>query len=104
MNRSELDEFLERIRKTELPYTYRFFKERKEPPFLCYLFTDSNNFIADGIVYEKIDKIQLELYVRLKDYDLEEKVEEAISIYPWQKTETYLDSENCYQIIYEIGV
>jgi len=104
MNRSELNDFLERIKKVGLPYAYRFFKEKKEPPFLCYLFTDSNNFMADGIVYMKIDKIHLEMYVREKDLDLEEKVEDAISVYPWQKTETYLDSENCYQIIYEIEV
>ena len=104
MMKSGLNEFLERIKTVKLPYTYRFFREKTELPYLCYQFTGSNNFMADGIVYQKINRIRLELYTEIKDLDLEDKVEEAISLYPWQKTENYIDSEKCYQIIYEIEV
>lgn len=104
MTKSELNEFLERIEKVKLPYAYRFFREKTEPPYLCYYFAGSNNFMADGKVYQKIDRIRLELYMKIKDLDLEDKVEEAILPYPWQKTENYINSEDCFQIIYEIEV
>lgn len=104
MSRAELEELLKKIKKLNIPFAYRFFKEKTKLPYLCYLFAGTNNFIADGSVYLKIDRIRLELYTREKDILLEEKLEEELSSYAWQKEENYITDENCYQIIYEIEV
>lgn len=89
-----------------IPFAYRAWPEGSAPPlpFGCYLVAYSNNFAADGVVYAKIDHIQIELYTALKDPAAEEKVETALSSFVWEKIETYIDSEKCYQILYEIEV
>jgi hypothetical protein len=101
---------LEGIRKqleaTGLPVAYRTWPERKAPPlpYICYMVSYSNNFFADNVTYCPVDHIQIELYTKLKDPDNEDKVEKALSSFCWEKTEEYLDSERCYQILYEIEV
>lgn len=101
-----LEEFKTVLESTGLPVVYRAWQENEAPPmpYVCYLVTYSNNFVADGVVYVKIDHIQVELYTSLKNPETEEKVENALSSFVWGKTETYIDSEKCYQILYEIEV
>ena len=87
---------------------YRCFKSGTVPemPFVCYLVSYSNNFAADGIVYDKINHIQIELYTDKKDLVSEGKIETALlnAGLCWRYIETYIDTERCYQIIYEIEV
>lgn len=89
---------------TGLPVAYRAWPEKEAPPlpYLCYLVAYSNNFGADDRVYHQSSHIQVELYTRQKDPDAEDKVETALSSFYWDKTETYLDTERCYQILYEM--
>ena len=49
-------------------------------------------------------KIQVELYTKNKEIETEEKVEQALSSFFFTKTENYIDSEKCYQILYELEV
>ena len=71
---------------------------------MVYQSVYSNNFSADNVVYKKFDHIQIDLYTKLKDPLTEGKVEKALSSFYWEKTEEYIDTEQCYQIIYEIEV
>ena len=91
---------------TGLPVTYRAWPVKKAPPlpYICYFVGYSNNFAADGKVYHPINHIQVELYTRRKDPAAEEAVESALLDLYWDKTETYIDTEQCYQILYEIEV
>lgn len=101
-----LEELENQLKTTGFPVTYRAWPEKKAPPlpFICYLVAYSNNFSADSEVYHKTDHIQVELYTKLKDPEAEGKVEQALSSFFWEKTEEYIDSEKCYQILYEIEV
>lgn len=103
MTLSDLNTLLE---TTGLPVTYRAWPVDMAPelPYICYLVSYSNNFGADNIVYHKINHIQIELYTKLKDLEAEGKVEQALSSFYWEKTETYIKTEQCYQILYEIEV
>lgn len=94
------------LESTGLPVAYREWPESAAPPlpFICFLVAYSNNFAADGSVYVPIKRIQIELYTKLKKPELEDKVEKALSSLFWEKTETYIDTEKCYQILYEIEV
>lgn len=92
------------LRTVGIPVVYRKFKSKKDMPYICYLVSYSNNFVADGKVFQKFSHIQIELYTEGKDIEMEEKVENALTDYVWEKTETYLDTERCYQILYEIEV
>ena len=96
----------ELLDSTGIPVTYYAWPEEKAPelPYICYLVAYSNNFSADGTVYAPVDHLQIELYTEQKEPQTEEKVESALSSLFWQKTETYIESEQCYQIMYEIEV
>lgn len=103
MKCSEIKKILE---TTGLPVAYRAFEENAAPPlpYICFLEASSDNFCADGQVYAEISNIQVELYTKQKDEAIEDKVKEALSSFAWQKTETYIESEKCYQILFELEV
>lgn len=86
---------------------YRAFPigEAPELPFICYLATNSNNFVADNKVYHKIQEVDIELYTRNKDITSETLVEDALDAngIVWEKYEEFIDSENCFQITYTIN-
>ena len=94
------------LETTGLPFVYRAWPEKQAPPlpYICYLIAYSDNFGADDRVYQKVEHLQIELYTALKDPCAEDKVENALSSLFWEKLETYIDSERCYQIIYEVEV
>lgn len=95
---------LERLKSTGYPVAYRAFKERQEPPFICYFGTGSNNFFADGSNYLEKENIMIELYTRDRDLIAEAKVKAAISDYAFNWTQDYLDGEQVYLTTYEIEV
>lgn len=61
----------------EIEYRYHHFEEREavNPPFICWLIPETRNFSADGKVYFKSNKVDIELYTDEKDFELEERVE-----------------------------
>lgn len=99
-----LEELGKKLEETGYPVAYNVFNTPQEMPFICYIVTGSNNTSADDRVYHKSDQVQVELYTKLKDKEAEGKVEKALSSFFWQKAEQYIDSERCYEIIYEIEV
>lgn len=101
-----LTELTDLLKSTGIPVTYYAWPENQAPqlPFICYLTPGSNNFAADGLVYYPITQVNVELYTKIKSPETEAKVEEALASIFWDKSETYIDSEKCYQIVYEIEV
>ena len=88
-----------------IPFAYDHFAEGEspDPPFLCYLLPGSNNFSADGKVYYKIGRVNLELYTDRKDPEVEQKLEDALdaaSLF-YNKTEVWIDSEKLYEVLYQ---
>ncbi|MFR7474348.1 MAG: hypothetical protein ACLUVV_07100 [Christensenellales bacterium] len=94
------------LKKTGYPVAYRFFAERQEPPYLCYLVAYTNNQGADNAVWHRINHIQIELYTRKKDSAAEQNVENVLTEAGlfFNAEETYIDTEKIYQRIYEIEV
>lgn len=75
-------------------------------PWIVYLVDGTDNFGADNIVYKSINRIFIELYSEYKDETSESLIEgklDSLGIY-WEKEETYIDEERCYQITYTIEV
>lgn len=75
-------------------------------PFITYMEEGSDNFGADNIVYKAINNVRIELYTETKDTTSESAIENMLTsnrIY-WEKDETYIDDERCYEIIYSIEV
>ena len=92
------------LKSTGLPVAYHHFTSPPSPPYIVYLFAYSSNFGADNKVHSQADNYQVELYTKTKDPAAEALIEglfDANDIY-WDKTETYIDSEGLYQVLYEI--
>lgn len=92
------------ISEIGLPYAYYQFTDNtdREPPFICFLFTDSNDLMADNKNYQAIRPLAIELYTDNKDFALEAAVEAKLNEYelPFTRQETYLDSERMNMVIY----
>ena len=87
---------------------YRQFKEGSAPalPFICFYVDGTDNFNADDKAYLKRQNVLIELYTDKKDPTTEALIETTLdnSGIPWDYTETYIESEQCYQITYEVEV
>lgn len=105
MRLSEIKSILE---ETGMPVAYHHFQEGKAPalPFVCYLYEGSENFQADGIVYEEMANISVELYSRGKDLNAEAKIKEALTAHgiAWEQSEEYIESEKVFENIFTISI
>lgn len=96
------------VKKIGIPVSYHHFEEGQspEPPFAVYLYPGTNNFSADGVVYQAINELNIEVYTDKKDLDVEKKVEAVLKEHGffYEKTETHLESEWMYEVLYEMEV
>ncbi|EKB53582.1 LAGLIDADG family homing endonuclease [Falseniella ignava] len=93
------------LKEINLPYAYDHFGEGNapNPPFICYLYTGSDNFSADGRVYLKKNQVNIELYTDKKAVTLEQTVEDVLDRYGifYNKSEVYIESEKLYEVLYQ---
>ena len=101
-------EVLKMMDEMKLPYAYHHFVEGEspEPPFLVFLYPNSDNFAADGMVYFKVNRLNIELYTDLQDVELEETVEAVLDKHGifYEKSEVWIESENLYEVLYQMEV
>jgi len=101
-------ELLSILSEIDIPYAYDHFAEGEspDPPFMVFLFPRSNNFSADGIVYQKIDELHLELYTDAKAPDIEDQVEAVLDQHGlfYDKSEVWIAEERLYEVMYTMEV
>lgn len=99
-----MDELMEIMKETGLPFAYDHFAEGEspDPPFITFLLPGSNNFAADGRVYMKINEVHIELYTDEKNPETEALVEDVLDEHEifYEKTEVWIESEKLYEILY----
>lgn len=87
---------------------YRAFPVGAAPalPFICFMETESNNFLADAKVYHKIQGVDIELYSDHKDTASEEAIESMLDshLLVWEKSEFFIESEDMLQVTYGIEI
>lgn len=99
-------ELYSHLKSIGMPLSYNHFNEVQKTPYLTYLFTYSNDFIADNNNYHKISNFQIELYTDKKDMASEALVEgklQEIEL-PYRKMESYINDEKVYQITYLVTI
>lgn len=104
-----LEELKDILEATGFPVAYSHFVESEnepipEPPYLIYIVAYSSHFSADDQVYKPIENAQIELYTSRKDVEAENIVESLLTLnhIPFATTETFIESEELYQKIYEM--
>lgn len=96
------------LEEANLPLAYHHFAEGEspDPPFLIFLFPESDNFGADDKVFHKIDVLYIELYTDKKEPTLEESLETILDNHNlfYQKSETWIEDEKMYEVLYEMRI
>lgn len=105
MNYEEINEMMLEM---GLPFAYHHFAEGEspKPPFLIFLSPGEHTFSADNLMYHSFKRLDIELYTDEKSPETEQKVEEILlrrNIY-YTKTETWIASEEMYEVLYETEV
>lgn len=108
MNKEQIEKMLEEI---GVPFRYHHFtqKEMKDMslPIIVWNIPGTDNFFADGQVFKKIKKLDIELYSDDKDWELEEKLESVLDKHgiAWEQTAAeWLRSESMWESLYEMEV
>ena len=102
------EQIAEMMEEIGLPFAYHHFAEGESPapPFLLFLSPGENPFSADNVAYFSCKQLDIELYTDKKQPELEEQVEAVLAqheIY-YKKTELFIDSEELYEVLYEMEV
>ena len=99
-----MDDLVRLLEGTGIPFAYDHFAEGEspDPPFICYLLPQSDNFSADGKVYLKASSVNIELYTDSKDLSVEQKLEAVLDTHGifYDKTEVWIESEKLYEVLY----
>ena len=99
-----MDDLVKILEETGIPFAYDHFAEGEspDPPFICYLLPQSDNFSADGKVYLKVSNVNIELYTDSKDLAVEQKLEAVLDTHGifYDKTEVWIESEKLYEVLY----
>ncbi len=67
----------------DLPFAYDHFEKAEAPngpPFICFIYTDRDDFNADNTNYQRVTRMVIELYTDAPDFTLEESVETAMMV------------------------
>lgn len=93
--------YLDNEDKIKIPYSHYDFDREVEPPHLMSTEIDSDNFIADNIIYFEKSNTRLELTTDTRDRSLEKRVEKEI-LYDivWKKQVAYIQSERVWNVSY----
>lgn len=102
-------EVAQMIESVGLPFAYDHFTKKNTPggpPFICFLYPESENMFADDSVYQKIKRLYIELYTDRKDLEKEEAVENALDTAGlcYESSETYLKDEEMHMVRWETTV
>lgn len=101
----------EMLREMDVPFRYDHFTQKEmqdiELPIIVCMMPGTDNFFADGQVYKKIQRVQIELYTDSKNWFLEEKLENILNNHgiAWQQVEsTWQQTEFMWGTFYEVEV
>lgn len=91
-----------------VPYAYYEFTKDTAvaPPFVCFFYPIDSDMYADGENYTNIKHLTIEVYTDAKDFALEKTVENVLRShgFTWTRSETRIDTERMYEVIYETDV
>lgn len=87
---------------------YYAFPEGAAPelPYIVYIETSTDNFMAGNTVYFRRTSVDIELYTETKDPAAEAALEAVLNAaeLPWEKSEDFLESESCWMHTYSITI
>lgn len=96
------------IESMDLPFTYYQFEKgtAQAPPYVVFFYSTDSDVFADDSNYVDKEQLNVELYTRYRDFDLEKQVEAILESngFTYGKEASFIESERLYQIAYEMEV
>lgn len=96
------------IKQIGLPFAYYSFPINQAPnlPYLIYYYPNNEDFSADNINYIPIVQMNIELYTKQKDFELEKNIEDIFKENGlfYDKSETFIQQEQMFEILYEFNL
>lgn len=99
------------LKELGIPFKYHHFTQKEMEdialPAAVWNIAGTVNFFADGKTYKRITKLEIELYMDEKDWELEKRLEEILNEcgIAWQQTFSgWLESERIWESLYEMEV
>ena len=96
------------LARTGYPVVYFSWPESKAPPlpYICYYYPDMTPETADNTHYAQAYRLNVELYTKYKQFDVEANVEQTLldAGFIFEKEEDYLNDENMYEELYMMEV
>lgn len=94
------------FKTADYPVAYHHFNTAPVPPYIVYLRAFDSNISSDTKVHGKFKNYQVELYTTKKDLVAEQKLEAIFNEIDteYETSETYIESEELYQVVYQIKV
>ena len=103
-----MEEILQILQEINIPYAYDHFAkgENPDPPFICYMLPESDNFSADGKVYAKIDEVRIELYTDKKEPATEDRITAVLDEHGifYEQTEVWIASERLFEVMFRFEI
>lgn len=91
-----------------LPYAYYEFPDdtQRDPPFVCFLFTDNNDMLADNENYTDTRTLVIEFYSGQKDFSTESIIRSVLrgAKLPFTQSSDFLADEHLYITIFTTEV
>lgn len=101
-------EISEMIVSIGLPCSFYQFPDNtpQTPPFICWVYPNDNDFLADNTNYQKIERVQLELYTVTKSISQETAVESVLASngIVWTREDGFLDDEQLHMTVWRFDV
>lgn len=91
-----------------LDYAYDHFTDDTdhELPFICFMYSGSDDLAADNSNFQHIRTLDVELYTDNKDFSLEATVESVLNAngLVYSRDESWIDSEQMYMVRYSTEI
>lgn len=102
------EEVYSMIQSIGLPCAYyQFANDTPQiPPFICWFFSTDTDVFADDQNYVDKEVLNIELYTKNRDFELEKAVEVILNSngFTYAKEPNFIESERIWQIAYESEV
>lgn len=103
------DEIKQMLLELGLPVAYWNFDDEEEvpaAPYVIFSMPESDNMAADGRVYQKVNKLYIELYVSEKSPRIEAQLEELLDAHElfYNRQEYYIEKDKMFEELYTLEV
>lgn len=102
------EEIKQMLLELGLPVAYWNFDEEEVPaaPYIIFSMPESDNLAADGKVYQKVNKLYIELYVNSKSPRIEAQLEELMDAHGlfYNRQEYYIEKDKMFEELYTLEV